>query len=97
MTISHQTMFQASGILARFNPHSYLTIARYALPHSYLIAQPTIKGAAWPLLALFKLSPFLLSSLVLLSFPSPSLHVVMAGLSLSFYLLSFPLLSTIKL
>jgi hypothetical protein len=53
-----QTMSQASGILARLHPHSYLTIARYAPPHSYLIAQPTIKGAA--LLTLFKFSPFLL-------------------------------------
>jgi hypothetical protein len=39
VTIS-QAMSQASGILARLHPHSYLT------------AQPTIKGAAWPLLAL---------------------------------------------
>ena len=74
-------MSQASGILARLHPHSYLTIARYAPPHSYLIAQPTIKGAAWPLLTLFKLSPFLLSSLALLLslFLSlaPSLHKAM--------------------
>ena len=39
-------------------PTVYLTIARYAPSHSYLIAQPTIKGAAWPLFVLFKLSPF---------------------------------------
>jgi hypothetical protein len=71
VTTSH-TMSQASGILARLHPHSYLTIARYAPPHSYLIAQPTIKGAAWALFALFKLSPFLLLSLaLLLSLPSP--------------------------
>jgi hypothetical protein len=31
-----QTMSQASGILARLHPHSYLVIARYAPPHSYL-------------------------------------------------------------
>jgi hypothetical protein len=78
---------QASGILARLYPYSYLTIASYAPPHNYLIAQATIKGAAGPLLTLFKLSPFLLSSL-----PSPSpfpasLHVAKAGLSL--YFLSF--------
>ena len=85
-------MSQASGILARLHPHSYLTIARYAPPHSYLIAQPTIKGAAWPLLNLFKLLPFLLSSLaLLLCISSPSLHVAMACLSPSFYLLSFSL------
>ena len=85
-------MSLASGILARLHPHSYLTIARYAPPHSYLIAQPTIKGAAWPLLALFKLSPFLLSSLaLLLSLPSPSLHMAMAGFSPSFNLLSYSL------
>jgi hypothetical protein len=54
-------------------------------------SQPTIKGAAWPLLALFKLSSFLLSSLaLLLSFPSPfSPHD--HGWSLSIYLLSFSL------
>ena len=68
-------MFQTPGILARLHPHSYLTTARYAPPHSYLtgnskIVQPTIKGAAWPLLALFKLSPFLLSSPPSLSLPS---------------------------
>ena len=86
-------MSQASGILARLHPHSYLTIARYAPPHSYLIAQPTIKGAAWPLLALFKLSPFLLSSLALLLSlpPHPPLHMAMACFSPSFYFLSFSL------
>jgi hypothetical protein len=42
VTISH-TMFQAAGILARLHPHSYLTIARYAPPHSYLatVRQPS--------------------------------------------------------
>jgi hypothetical protein len=73
-----QTMSQASGILARLHPHSYL------------IAQPTIKGTAWSLLALFKLLPFLLSSLaLLLSFPYP-LSADGHGWPLSFYLLSFP-------
>jgi hypothetical protein len=68
-------MPQASDILARLHPHSYLTIARYAPPHSYLIAQPTIKGATWPLLARSKLSLFFLPSLALLfSFPPPSPH-----------------------
>jgi hypothetical protein len=41
-------MSQTSGILAGLHLHSYLTIARYAHPHSYLIAQPTIKGALGP-------------------------------------------------
>jgi hypothetical protein len=69
-------MSQASGILARLHLHSYPTIARYAPTHSYLIAQPTIKGAGWPLLTLFKLSHFLLSYLaLLLSLPFPlSIH-----------------------
>ena len=51
---------------------------------SYLIAQPTIKGTAWPLLDLSELSLFLFSSLALLSLPSPHPHmaVAMAGLSL---------------
>ena len=41
------------------------------LPGNSKIAQPTLKGAAWPLLTLVKLSPFLLSSLtLLLSLPS---------------------------
>ena len=31
-------MSQTPGILARFHSHSYLTIARYAPPYSYLIA-----------------------------------------------------------
>jgi len=31
-----QTMSQAPSILARLHPHIYLTIARYAPPHSYL-------------------------------------------------------------
>ena len=80
-----QTMSQASGVLARLHPHSYLTIARYAPPDSYLIAQSTIKEAAWLLLALFKLSPFLLSSQALLLSPfplSPRCH----GQPLSFFL-----------
>jgi hypothetical protein len=46
-------MSQAFGILVKLHLHSYLIIARYAPPHSYLIAQPTIKETAWPLLALF--------------------------------------------
>ena len=63
-------MSQASDILARLHPHSCLTIARYAPPPSYLIPQPTIRGAAWPLLALF--SPHLSSPLaLLLSLPFP--------------------------
>ena len=82
-------MSQAPGILARLHPHSYLTIARYAPPQSY--SQPTIRGAAWPCLALFKPSPFLLLSLVLLlSLPS-LLSSHGHGWSPSFYLLSFSL------
>ena len=87
-------MSQAAGILARLHPHSYLTIARYAPPHSYLIAQPTIKGVPWPSLALFKPSPF--SNPPSLSPFPPSLHVAMAGLPLSTFSLS-PCLSIIKL
>jgi hypothetical protein len=66
-------MSQASGIWLVSTPTViYMTIDRYAPPHNYLTAQPTIKGAAWPLLTLFKFPPFLLSSLApLLSFPSP--------------------------
>jgi hypothetical protein len=86
-----QTMSQAPGILARLHPHSYLTIAKYALPHSYLIAQPTIKGAAGPLLDLFKLLPFLLSSLALLYLPPPPPPQCGHGWPPSFYLLSFSL------
>ena len=51
------------------------------------------KGAAWPLLSLFKLLPFLLSSLTLLlslSLP-PSLHVAwLASLPLSTFSFSLP-------
>jgi hypothetical protein len=63
VTIS-DTMPQASDILARLHSHSYLTIAGYAppqLPGNSKIAQPTIRWAIWPLLALFKLLPFLFS------------------------------------
>jgi hypothetical protein len=77
-----KTMSQAPGILARYAP-----------PPNYQIAQSTIKGAAWPLLALFKLLPFLtlLSSPPSLS-PFPlSPHGHGWPLSLSFYLLSFSL------
>ena len=88
-----QTMSQAPGILARLHPHSYLTIARYAPPHSYLIAQPTIRGATWPLLTLF--SPHLSYSLAFLfSFPRPP----PCGHGQPLFLPSLsPCLSTIKL
>jgi hypothetical protein len=67
-------------------PHSYLAIARY---------QPTIRGAAWPLLTLFMLSYFL-ALLLSLSLPtslSKRLPLLLSSLSslflFLFYLLSF--------
>ena len=67
-----QTMFQASSILARLHPDYSQVCSSPQLPGNSKVAQPTLKGDAWPLLCLFKLSPFLLSSLALLiSLPPP--------------------------
>ena len=73
------TMSQASGIWLDSSPQ---------LPSNSKIAQPTIRGATWPHLALLAFTS-LLSSLSSLSLP-PSLYVVMV-VSLSFYFLFFHL------
>ena len=56
--LSHRQCPKPLAFWLDSTPDSYLTLTRYAPPNSYLIVQPTIKGAAWPLLALFKFSPF---------------------------------------
>ena len=64
-------------------PDYSLICSASQLPSNSKIAQPTIRGAAWPHLFL-SLSFYLSYSLaLLLSLSSPSLHMAVAGLSLS--------------
>jgi hypothetical protein len=84
---------------SRGQHHLIMAIARGSqlLAARLSTAQPTIKGAAWFLLALFKLSPFLLFSPPSLSpFPPHSTWPWPASLPLSTFFLS-PCLPTIKL
>ena len=61
MTISHVDNVPSSC----YSGYSQLSSSSQ-LPGNSKVAQPTIKGAAWPLLSLFMLPPFLLSFLALL-------------------------------
>ena len=66
VAISHGGNVQVPGIRSGLHPHSYLATAR--------MAQPTIKGAACPLLSLLSLVLTLTSSLLLPLSPPPRVH-----------------------